>query len=388
MLHPSAISNRFPRTTLQEAVEFLDSERKPVTQKDRKPGPYPYYGANGQQDSVSDYLFDEPLLLLAEDGGHFGDPQKTIAYQVEGKCWVNNHAHVLRPKADFDIGYLRRHLESYDVTSFITGSTRGKLTKTAASRIPIMLPPLDEQRRIAAILDKADAVRRKRKEAITLTEDLLRSAFLEMFGDPMTNPKGWDIAPLGEVLTAIDSGWSPKCDPRKAKTEEWGVLKLGAVTYGNYNEIEHKTLLPEDVPRPEIEVKTGDLLFSRKNTYELVGASAYVYQTRPRLMIPDLIFRLCCKARVDSIYIWQVLSQKTIRSRLTRLASGSSGSMPNISKNRLRTLPIPIPPLPLQQKYHNVAQILWINQQRQEKSYQITEDLFNSLLQRAFRGDL
>ena len=156
MIYPSEITKKWPHRPLSEVVDFLDSKRKPITQKDRVPGPYPYYGANGQQDSVADYIFDEPLVLLAEDGGHFGDADKTIAYQVEGKCWVNNHAHVLRPKKDVDIRYICRHLERYDVTPFITGSTRGKLTKTAANNIPIALPPLEEQRRIAAILDKAD----------------------------------------------------------------------------------------------------------------------------------------------------------------------------------------------------------------------------------------
>jgi type I restriction enzyme S subunit len=199
MLRPSCLSKKWPQRNLAEVVDFLDSQRKPITQKDRLPGPYPYYGANGQQDSVNDYIFDEPLVLVAEDGGHFGDPQKTIAYQVEGKCWVNNHAHVLRPKQNIDIRYLCRHLERYDVTPFITGSTRGKLTKSAASKIPISVPPIAEQRRIAAILDKADAIRRKRKQAIQYTEELLRATFLDMFGDPVTNPKGWDVVKLGAI---------------------------------------------------------------------------------------------------------------------------------------------------------------------------------------------
>lgn len=301
--------------------------------------------------------------------------------------------HVIRPRADIDKRYLFYMVWNpsfrYVAARNMTGTAGQRRVPTNfIRRFKIPLPPLDEQRRIAAILDKADAVRRKRKEAIALTEDLLRSAFLEMFGDPVINPKEWNTATLGEVLIDIESGWSPKCDPREAKEEEWGVLKLGAVTYGNYNETEHKTLLPEGVSRPEIEVKQGDLLFSRKNTYELVGASAHVYQTRPRLMLSDLIFRLCCKTDVDSVYLWQTLSQKTVRSQLTRLASGSSGSMPNISKRRLRTLTVPIPPLSLQQKYRSVAQRLWINQQRQERNCKLIEDLFNSLLQRAFRGDL
>src|SRR5207253_5180076 len=112
------------------------------------------------------YIFNEPLVLLAEDGGHFTDPQRGIAYRISGKTWVNNHAHVLRPKADTDLAYLCRVLENYDVTPFITGTTRGKLTQAGAAEIVIPLPPLAEQRRIAEVLDKAEAVRAKRRAAL------------------------------------------------------------------------------------------------------------------------------------------------------------------------------------------------------------------------------
>jgi len=373
MIYPSEITKKWPHRPLSEVVDFLDSKRKPITQKDRVPGPYPYYGANGQQDSVADYIFDEPLVLLAEDGGHFGDADKTIAYQVEGKCWVNNHAHVLRPKKDVDIRYICRHLERYDVTPFITGSTRGKLTKTAANNIPIALPPLEEQRRIAAILDKADGVRRKRKEAIRLT---------------VTNPKGWEVRELGDCVKDIESGWSPKCDTRQAEPEEWGVLKLGAVTYGHFNPDENKAMLPDDVPRQELEIKTGDLLVTRKNTYELVGASAFVQMTRPKLMLPDLIFRLRLIDGIDPVYVWQTLSQKTMRLKLSGLAGGTAGSMPNISKARLRTLPFPVPPQLLQLKYREIFNQFWLKKEHQKESEEISENLFNSLLQKAFRGEL
>jgi type I restriction enzyme, S subunit len=341
-------------------------------------------------------LADGDIIVTTSSGSpnHIG---KCCLFRDEGKdkdYYFSNFTLRLRvnPK-ELEPSWLHYWLSSSQgrtVLDAMNNTTSGlrNLDKCRYLSQKVPLPPLNEQRRIATILNKADAVRRKRQQAIALAKDLLRSAFLEMFGDPVINPKGWNTTTLGEVLTDIESGWSPKCDPRKANQDEWGVLKLGAVTYGDYNEAEHKTLLPGDVPRPQIEVKQGDLLFSRKNTYELVGASAYVYQTRPGLMLPDLIFRLCCKAEADSIYIWQALSQKTVRSQLTGLASGSSGSMPNISKSRLKTLTIPIPPLPLQQKYRSVAHSLWINQQRQEKNCELTEDLFNSLLQRAFRGDL
>ena len=199
MITRNSIQGKFPIKTLEEVAEFLDNLRRPITASNRESGPYPYYGANGQQDSVADYIFDEPLILLAEDGGLFDQPDRGIAYAIEGKTWVNNHAHVLRPRKYVDIRFLHRVLENYDVTPWITGSTRAKLTKGAAAKIEIPLPPLAEQKRIAAILDKADAIRRKLQQSLRLSDDFLRSVFLDMFGDPVTNPKGFPTSPLGNL---------------------------------------------------------------------------------------------------------------------------------------------------------------------------------------------
>ena len=136
MISRETIRRGFPIKPLGEVAEFLDSRRRPITASERIPGPYPYYGANGQQDSVGDYIFDEPLILLAEDGGSFDQPDRGIAYAIEGKTWVNNHAHVLRPRDHARLRYLVRVLENYDVTPWITGSTRAKLTKAGAFKIP------------------------------------------------------------------------------------------------------------------------------------------------------------------------------------------------------------------------------------------------------------
>ncbi|MGA9383302.1 MAG: restriction endonuclease subunit S [Phormidium sp.] len=269
-----------------------------------------------------------------------------------------------------------------------TGTALKQLPVSKVLEIRIPLPPIAQQRRIAEILDRADAVRRKRREAIELTEELLRSAFLEMFSDPVTNPKGWEITTLANLLTDIESGWSPECDSRQAKSEEWGVLKLGAVTWGHFDPTQNKALLPDTSPRPALEVKVGDLLVARKNTYELVGASAFVHSTRSKLMLPDLIFRLHLTKEIDPVYLWQVLSQKTIRLKLSKLASGTSGSMPNISKARLRTLLLPLPPLEIQIRYREIVNQIWKQQEQQKNSFLVTSDLFNSLLQRAFRGEL
>jgi type I restriction enzyme S subunit len=120
--------SKWPLVSLGDVVEFLDHLRKPVTAGDRVSGPYPYYGANGQQGTIDSYIFDEPLLLLAEDGGHFDDPARGIAYKISGPSWVNNHAHVLRMTAALDLGYAYFALANMNVRQYVTGTTRAKLT--------------------------------------------------------------------------------------------------------------------------------------------------------------------------------------------------------------------------------------------------------------------
>lgn len=165
----------WPAVPLGSVVEFLDHRRKPVKASERVAGPYPYYGANGQQGTIDSYIFDEPLLLLAEDGGHFDDPTRGIAYRISGKSWVNNHAHVLRMMPELDLNYAYAALSNMDVRKYITGTTRAKLTKSGAASIEIPLPPIDEQRRIASILDQANALRLSHLEAAERYVELLSS---------------------------------------------------------------------------------------------------------------------------------------------------------------------------------------------------------------------
>ena len=104
---------------VEDCCEILDSQRKPVTESERVPGMYPYYGANGIQGTINQYIFDDKLVLVAEDGGHFGSKIKPIAYLVKGKCWVNNHAHVLRAKKGFLAEYICYSLMFYKFECYI-----------------------------------------------------------------------------------------------------------------------------------------------------------------------------------------------------------------------------------------------------------------------------
>jgi type I restriction enzyme, S subunit len=191
---------KHPLVALAECCDFLDHIRRPVKESERVNGPYPYFGANGQQGWINDYLFDEPLVLLAEDGGHFSNPERGIAYKISGKTWVNNHAHVLRPRAGIiDINYLSHALKNKDVRRHLSGSTRDKLTKAGACQIEIPLPPLEEQRRIAAILDKTQRLATMCARLQATHRQVGESLFIDTFGDPRTNPLGLPSAMLGEI---------------------------------------------------------------------------------------------------------------------------------------------------------------------------------------------
>jgi type I restriction enzyme S subunit len=143
---------------LGDIVEVLDSLRKPITKTNRKEGPYPYYGASGIVDYVADFIFDEPLVLVGEDGAKWGRGEQT-AFSISGKTWVNNHAHVLRAK-DFAINqsYLVYYLTASDLGNYITGMTVPKLNQKRLVSIPIPLPPIDEQHRIVKKVDELMAL--------------------------------------------------------------------------------------------------------------------------------------------------------------------------------------------------------------------------------------
>ncbi len=254
----------------------------------------------------------------------------------------------------------------------------------------IPLPPLSEQKRIAEILDRAEALRSKRRAALALLDELTQSIFLDMFGDPVTNPMGWKRVRFGTILDGIDSGWSPTCLDRPVEGNEWGVLKLGAVTWCEYNSLENKALPPGIEPRPELEVKRGDLLFTRKNTYELVAACALVLETPPKLMLPDLVFRFrfAAEAKVNSVFLQRLLTHPNKRHEIQRLAGGSSGSMPNISKARLQTAMIELPPIELQNQFAEIVEGIKVMERPSEKSTAELDQLFASLQHRAFRGEL
>ncbi len=252
-----------------------------------------------------------------------------------------------------------------------------------------VLPPLPTQKKIVAILEKAERAKEMRKEADALTDEFLRAVFEGMFGHAIMDSKVRKIK-MTEILENIDSGWSPVCEsfPRENENQK-AILKLGAVTYGYFDHLENKCLPSAlKIPR-EVPVEKGDLLFSRKNTLELVGATAYCFKDYNNLFLPDTIFKLRYKpAEVNGIFLWKLLSDIRIRKDMQKLATGSAGSMPNISKSRLLEFEIPLPPYPLQQKFASIVKEVEAMKEKQKHSKEHLDSLFNALMQKAFRGEI
>jgi type I restriction enzyme S subunit len=266
----------------------------------------------------------------------------------------------------------------------VAGAKMPRMVMDRFWEFEIPLPPLPEQDRIVEILDQADALRQQRRQADALSQRILPALFHEMFGS-----SEWPRKPLSQILKTIQGGWSPVCENRPVEGGEWGVLKLGAATYCEYRSTENKALRSECAPRTELEVKAGDLLFTRKNTRELVGATAYVFETPPRLMTPDLIFRLIPnRQEIDPIYLWQAMIQPDARTLIQAQASGAAASMVNISQNRLLPLEFAVPPLPLQQRFAEAVIQFRQSQLSQATSATTLETLFQTLLHRAFDGSL
>ena len=179
----SDMAGEWTEMLLGELTDNFDAVRVPVKRVDRRAGPYPYYGASGVVDHVDDYLFDGEYLLIAEDGENLRTRNTSIAFLVNGKFWVNNHAHIVRGNHKANTRFLMYALSELDINGYLTGSTMPKLTQGNMNRISFRTPPLPEQRAIAHILgtldDKIELNRRMNETLEAMARALFKSWFVD-----------------------------------------------------------------------------------------------------------------------------------------------------------------------------------------------------------------
>ncbi|MDO9516779.1 MAG: restriction endonuclease subunit S [Methanosarcinaceae archaeon] len=354
-------------------------------------------GCLKNKNKVSPSIIEEKCLL--EDGdllfARSGSVGKTYLYNKnDGFCQYAGYLIKFKPNSEIiDSNYLQYLTKTSYYWNWINSKqnavTINNINAKKYAELKIPLPPLQTQKKIIVILEKAERLKEWRKEADELTDEFLKSTFLEMFGDPVTNPNEWNVKKLNDIILNIEAGWSVNGEQRRRKENEFAVLKISAVTSGFFIPDEHKVITNCENLKKIITPEKGDLLFSRANTHELVGATCIVRDNYPYLLLPDKLWKIKLDEQKNSSeYLKFILSHPAIRGEISKHATGSSGSMLNISMSKLKSIPIIVPPIELQNKFASIVQQVEQMREHQSQSKHHIDDLFNVLMQKAFKGEL
>jgi type I restriction enzyme S subunit len=292
----------------------------------------------------------------------------------------------INDEAKTDRDFLIRFLESKAqyIDSEGKGATVKGVTLDFLKAINIPLPPLDEQKRIAAILDKADVIRRKRQQAIQLADDFLRSVFLDMFGDPVTNPKSFPIGTIRDFVETANYGSSDKASETEG---EYPMLRMGNITYeGGWDFTNLKYIDLSEKDKPKYLTQKGDLLFNRTNSKELVGKTAVFEEEKP-MAIAGYLVRVRTNELGNNYYLSGYLNSAHGKKTLVVMCKSIVG-MANINAQELQNIKILLPPIELQNKFESIVKATKQKLKSFDKSSQLLNDNFNSLSQKAFAGEL
>ena len=330
---------------LGEVCEILDSQRKPITKGKREPGAIPYYGATGCLDYVKDYIFDEKLVLLGEDGAKWGAGDNS-AYIINGKSWVNNHAHALRPKRDLLIDELLvYYLNFSNLLPYITGVTVPKLNQEKMRSIEIPIGPLKEQQSIVDYLDSAfakiDAMKANAEKALNEAKALFQASLKEML-----EPKeGWEekklkeiaqikIGPFGSLLHKKDyiSGGVPLVNPIHMVN---GHIAID----NNYTILESKAK-----ELSSYRLKENDIVFARRGE---IGRCALVGEKENTYLCGTGSLFVRFNQEVDYGFMLLLFQSKYCKEYLEKQATGAT--MLNINSAIVGDMPIKYPHIHIQQ---------------------------------------
>ncbi len=426
-------------TYLPNVCDILDNLRKPINSSERKKRIagkseselYPYYGATGQVGYIDDYLTDGEFVLIGEDGAPFLDYTRDVAYKINGKTWVNNHAHIL--KSFFNNDYLLHYLNQFQFRDFVTGTTRLKLTQGALKRMPVKLPPLPIQRAIVhkienliASLDKGIADLKKAQEQLKVyRQAVLKKAFEgEMTKEWREKHVKTDGRPSQEKTTkAIAAEPEPEYKQtnhsKNKLPEEWKFMKLVELTELNpkpnkdeidsnievqflpmklVEEVNNKIHLAELRRFSEVQKKSytyfeeGDVLFAKVTPCMENGKIAIARNLKNGIGYGSSEFHIFrCKDNFSNEYLFYFLVQEKFRSNAQHAMTGAVG-LRRVPKYFLENYDIPITSLEEQdQIVREIESRLSVCdkvEQNITEGLEKSEALRQSILKKAFEGKL
>lgn len=361
---------------LGDCTQILDSQRKPVTKRDRKSGIYPYYGATGIQDYVDKYIFDGRYVLVGEDGAKWSSFTQS-AFIIEGKTWVNNHAHVLRTNDFLVDSFLVYFLNYSDLDSYISGAIIRKLTQASLRNIDIPLPPKSTQLAIVSELDKINELIRLKKEQLKDFDNLAQSLFYEMFGDPVENEKGWEVKKIGDLALVKTGPFGSMLHKEDYICD--GIPLVNPVHMKDFKIVPDLDFTISKEKASELEnylLKSNDVVFARRGD---IGRCAIVSEAEQGFICGTGSLFVRFSKEIESIFIMYIIRCDSFSKHLISKAKGAT--MLNINSNTIADLRIPLPPLSLQQLFAQRIEQIEREKSEVQKSIQDLETLLASRMQ-------
>ena len=371
---------------LGQVVEFLDGQRCPVKSSDRAKmaGIFPYYGASGIVDYVNDYLFDEDLILLGEDGENILSRNTRLAFRVSGKVWVNNHAHVLRPKTGIDIGYLTEYLESLDYAEYNSGTAQPKLNKQTCARIPVTLPPPNEQRAIAEALSDVDGLIGALEKLIAKKRAIKQAAMQQLLTGKTRLPGfsgEWETVQVGEIASVKTGPFGSALHERDYVDDGTPIITVEHL--GEFGVIHNNLPRVSDSDRRRLDsysLQVGDIVFSRVGS---IDRNALIRPAEERWLFSGRILRVRPeRARVFPAYLSYHFHNEPFKARVREVAVGQT--MASLNTRILQGIEVTLPSLPEQVQIATVlsdmdAEIAAL-ERRRDKTKQIKQGMMQELL--------
>lgn len=370
----------WPTVTLGEVCQFKYG--KSLAKPNRTGGAVPVYGSNGIVGGHSDAVTAGPTIIIGRKGS-FGE----VHYSA-GRCWpIDTTYYVDETTTRADLGWLKYRLRSLGLKSLNRAAAIPGLNREDAYRKELQLPPLAEQRRIAAILDKADAVRTKRRETSQITEQLLVAVFEEMFDDGASRSLDWPIIQFDELM--VDSPQNGLYLPADRYGSGVRILRIDSFSPGRIKDQQHfKRLRASPSEIATYGLVKGDLIIGRVNSLKYLGRSVAISDLDESTVFESNMMRVRVdRSRVNSAYLNAYLNGASVQAHVSRRAKRSVNQA-SINQTDVRLMPIRLPPLELQQEY--ASRIAKVEQLASVHISHLAEldALFASLQQQAFAGEL
>jgi type I restriction enzyme S subunit len=366
------------QSTLGEECELYQPQTLAKNELDNS-GLYKVYGANGVIGTHSKYNHDEPQLLITCRGATCG----TINIS-ESKSWINGNAMVVKPiRKNIDLYFLSHYLHYLDISKAITGAAQPQITRQSLSPIKIQFPPLADQKRIAAILDKAAEIKAKREQAIAKLDELTQSIFVEMFGNVVANDKGWNVATIGDSPIFIADGNYSSKYPTAAEFVESGVPFIRA------NNLKQLTVIEKDLrfisPEKHKELAKGhlkhrDVLVITRGEIGKVGLVPKNFEDAN--INAQLVLMRCTNNQLQPEYLCHLFNNRAFSKYIENFQTGAA--LKQLPVGNLKKIKIPLPSVSMQETFAKFIEAIEVQTTAMRDSNLVTDNLIESLQQRAF----